>query len=176
MHGVSPEVQAHQAFSGGSMYPATVGVTVQFQRWEEAGGILFPLQGHCQTTKSSVLSSGREELSTSNPISLLATHCELAVSPPAGTQVQEGRYWLVSKSSKRKQQAASEQDQEHWSHSFSRSTGCGVTFYHSCGYSPGSFLRWNLDCWIVSLLAGLRWEWHVHILIPSVIGVVRIMV
>lgn len=35
MYGVSPEVQAQQAFSRDSIYPATtVGVTVQLQGWE----------------------------------------------------------------------------------------------------------------------------------------------
>ena len=38
MYGVSPEVQAQQAFSRDSIYPATtVGVTVWLQGWEYTG-------------------------------------------------------------------------------------------------------------------------------------------
>lgn len=47
MHGVSSEAQAHQLFSGGSMYPAMVEVTVSLLRWEESEGTLFPMQNLC---------------------------------------------------------------------------------------------------------------------------------
>lgn len=61
MYGVSPEVR----------------VTVQWQRWESVGDILFPMQSPCLVTSSSLLSPGKEELRTSNLIGLLVSHCEL---------------------------------------------------------------------------------------------------
>lgn len=86
------------------------------------------MQSPCLVTNTSVLSLGREELRTCCPISLPASHCELddkvVASPPGGTQIVRGAGGWGSKA-----EAASKQDQEHWSHSFRGSTGCGVTFH-----------------------------------------------
>lgn len=106
-----------------------MGVTVQLQRWEEAEGTLLPVQSPCLVTTSSVLSLGREGLRTCCPISLPASHCELddkvvALPPCRYPDSKGGAGGWCSKA-----EAALKQDQEHWSHSFRGSTGCGVTFH-----------------------------------------------
>ena len=140
MHEVSPKVQACQAFSGSSIHPATVGVTVWLQGWEYTGCTLLPIQSPCPANNSSVLYRGREELRTSSsPIGLLANHCEpddkVVASPPGGTQIVWGQ-WLVQQRVSSQQAGSGRLELQFQG---DQQSG-GVTFHSSRGGSSGSFL------------------------------------
>lgn len=140
------------------------------------GNLIFNVESLLSNQQFCVKSRARE-VKDQQSNCLLVSHCELddkvVGSSPGNTQILRG---LLAGAAKHLQQATRIRSSGV---SVSGVEGCGVTFHCFCGGLPGSLFCWDLNFWIVSLLAGLMWKWCIHILILSTltaIGIVSIMV